>query len=96
MFYRGHPELILECNVGLKTPTEWPIGNPNFMLTLSIHSERLLVKVNFRNSQKRLSTVQKSYNMYIMQRAACTGELHARLLTHLWLNILLPSLIARW
>ena len=72
-FYHRHSELIVKCNIGLKTLLQQGISEPIFYGNLVYKFKRIVGKSNFSDQFKKIIKryIRVGYNLDIMRQSAC-------------------------
>ena len=72
-FYHRHSDLIVKCNIGLKTPLHQGISGPMFYGDLVYKFKRIVGKSNFSDQFKKIVKryIRVGYNFGIMRQSAC-------------------------
>ena len=71
-FYRGHSELIIKYNIGLKTLLQQCISEPIFCGDLVYKFKRIVGKPNLSDQFKKITKryIKVGYNLDVMQQSA--------------------------
>ena len=72
-FFHGHSELIVKCNIGLKTLLQQSISYPIFYGDLVYKFKRIVGKPNFSDQFKKIVKryIKVGYNLDVMRQSAC-------------------------
>ena len=72
LFYHRHSELIVKCNIGLKTPLQ-QVLEPMFYGDLVYKFKRIVGKSNFSDQFKKIVKryIRVGYSLDIMRQSAC-------------------------
>ena len=79
-FYHRHSELIVKCNIRLKTLPQQGISEPIFYGDLVYKFKRIVGKPNFSDQFKKIIKryINVGYNMDVMQQSACLFSTQSR------------------
>ena len=72
-FYHRHSEVIVKCNIGLKTLLQQGISEPIFYGDLVYKFKRIVVKPNFSDQLKKIikRNIKVGYNLDVMRQSTC-------------------------